>query len=475
LKVPTYASGQTIRQAWQEGIANPLPLQNNLANFGTQITGVFASQAAATAAGFDSTSVTASLLTWNGTGWSNVSNTNQAIANNKAYFMFVRGERSKGVTGAVTNSSATILRTNGTVYTGNQVFNVSTGGFAVAANLYPSAINFTGLTRSNVNNLFYIWDSKKQNGNSLGVYQTFSATNSFNCIVGGGSYILGQPNTTIESGQGFFVTGGSTAGGGTITLLESAKVSGTNGNLGFRPSAVPAKIDSRLLDVNNDVLDANVIVFDKAYNTAVDADDAVKFGNPGANFAVEAESKILAIEGTQPVADKDVIQFRMWNLKQQDYKLQFVAGNMNVQGLYAILEDSYLNTSEEIDLKAVTDIGFTVDGNPASSAANRFRIVFSKNKPRAFSVKSVYTIAPNPLEGKSVNLVFKNQAAGKYNVKVVGIDGKAIALKVITHPGGNSNQVIALPSETAGGNYQLEIIAPDNTKTVKQLLVNRVQ
>ncbi len=473
LSVPTYGNGQTIRQAWQEGVANPLALQNNFQDHGTQITGVFSSQAAAAAAGFDSTSVQASMLSWNGTGWSNITNTNTAIASNKAYFLFVRGERSKGVTGAVANSSATTLRTNGTVYTGNQVFTIPTNSFSLVANTYPSAISFTGLTRSNVNNLFYIWDSKKQNGNSLGVYQTFSGTSSFNCLIGGGSYTLGQPNTKIESGQGFFVTGSTVPGGGTITLLESAKVSGT-ANLGFRPTAMPAKIDSRLLDNKSEMLDANVVVFDAAYNKAVDADDAIKFGNPGANFAVETGSKILAVEGTQPVTDKDVIQFRMWNMQNQDYKLEFVAGNMNAKGLYASLEDSYLNTSKEIDLKGTTRINFTVDGNPASAAANRFKIVFSKNKPLINDViKSSYTIAPNPVEGEIVNLMFNNLPSGKYNIRIIGAEGQSVTVKAINHQGGDSKQSIALPAGVASGNYQVEIIAPGNTKTVKQLFVKR--
>jgi hypothetical protein len=473
LAIPTYGNGQTIRQAWQEGIANPQPLQNNLPNRGTQITGAFASQAAAAAAGFDSTSVQASLLTWNGTGWSNVTNTNSAIANNKAYFLFVRGERSKGVTGAVTNSSSTTLRTNGTVYTGNQVFNIPTNGFAVVANAYPSAISFTGLTRSNVNNLFYIWDSKKQNGNSLGVYQTFSGINAFNCLISGGSYTLGQPNTIIESGQAFFVTGGATPGGGTVTLLESAKVSGTSGNLGFRPAAIPSKIDSRLLDENNEVLDANVVIFDKVYNKIVDADDAVKFGNPGANLAIELNSKILAIEGTQPVEENDVIQFRMWNLKQQVYKLEFIPVKMTLNGLYAILEDSYLGESKEIDLSGNTVVNFAVDNNPASSAANRFRIVFSKTKSATSIGKPSYTIAPNPVAGNTVNLQFKNQPAGVYKVKLLGIDGKVAAIKIINHAGGTSNQQISMPAITTAGSYQLEINSPLNIKTVKQLTVNK--
>ena len=69
LSVPVTTS-QTIRQAWQEGNANPLPKQNNVPGFGTQITGVFTTQAAAAAAGFDSTSVLAGMLRWNGGAWS---------------------------------------------------------------------------------------------------------------------------------------------------------------------------------------------------------------------------------------------------------------------------------------------------------------------------------------------------------------------------------------------------------------------
>ncbi len=241
LSVPTTTS-QTIRQAWQEGDANPLPQQNNIANRGTQITGVFATQAAAAAAGFDSTSVQAGMLRWNGASWSNITSTTQAINNFNSYFLYIRGERSKTVTGAVSNTSATTLRTKGTVFTGDQTTNVGASAFALVPNLYPSAINFTGLTRTGgVNNLFYIWDSKKLNGNSLGVYQTFSNTNSFNCLISGGSYTLGQPNTTIESGQSFFVTSGAA---GTISVERNSQDKRHYRRLGFRPSGIKRKIDT---------------------------------------------------------------------------------------------------------------------------------------------------------------------------------------------------------------------------------------
>jgi hypothetical protein len=470
LSVPTFGAGQTIRQAWQEGAANPLPQQNNLPNFGTQITGVFTTQAAAAAQGFDSTSVLAGMLSYNGTGWSNVTSTNQLITANKSWFLYIRGERSKTVTGAVSNSSATTLRTKGTVYTGDQLNNVGANAFALIPNLYPSAINFTGLTRTGgVNNLFYIWDSKKLNGASLGVYQTFSATNSFNCLISGGSYTLGQPNTTIESGQSFFVTSGAA---GTVTLKESAKMSGTNGSLGFRPSAVPAKIDTRLYNSNAEMLDANTVVFDAAYTKAITGEDAPKLGNPGANFAIETDSKLLAIEGTQLVKENDAVQFRMWNVAKGSYQLEFAASNMTVaEGLAAMLEDSYLKTSTPVSLSNVTTVKFAVDANAGSSSASRFRIVFAKVK--AVDTKQGYSIAPNPVENGIMNLQFKNQAAGRYSVRIVAAGGQSVSKSTITHAGGNATQTVTLPAVMGRGTYTVEIVAPDKSRTTRTLMVNR--
>jgi hypothetical protein len=384
LSVPTFGNGQTIKQAWQE---NQAALANSNPGYGTQITTTGANAAAVQAQGFDNTSTYAALLKWNGTAWANETTTLQPIANQKAWFLFVRGDRTKGNTGGNFDANATTLRTNGTVYTGDQVNSIGANAFALVGNVYPSAISFTGLTRTGgVSNLFYIWDSKKMNGNSLGAYQTFSGTNGFNCILGGGSFVLGQPNTVIESGQAFFVQ--STAAG-TITLKETAKISGTNGNLGFRPSGTPAKIDSRLYNSNNDMLDGNTVVFDAAYARAIDGDDAPKLGNPGINFAIEAQSKILAIEGTQPPVNNDAVQFRMWNLQPQTYKLEFVVSNLSIDGLGAELEDKYLNTSTVINLGGTTTVDFTVDANPGSFDANRFRIVFKQSAPLPITFISV--------------------------------------------------------------------------------------
>ena len=471
LSVPTHGSGQTIRQAWQEGDANPLPQQNYLPGYGTQITGT-GNRTAAQAAGFDNVAANAAMLYWNVNAWSPVTNTNTAIDNKQAYFLYIRGERSKGVSGSVTNSSSTTLRTAGSLYTGDQSTTVQANSFTLVPNLYASGIDFTGLTRTGVSNLFYIWDSKKLSGSSLGVYQTFSATNSFNCMVSGGSYVLGQPVTLIESGQAFFVQGNST--GGSIVLHESSKRNGSTG-LGFRPSpAAVSKIETRLYEADGTTMrDAASIVFDNAYSNAVEEEDAPKIGNPGENFAIETSSKILAVEGRKPISDNDLIQFRMWNLKKQQYLLELAPQLLAGKGLEAYLEDDYLKTSVSLDLDKNNSIPFSADANAGSSAANRFRIVFKKASQSTDEVKPRFVIAPNPVESGSMHLQFKNQPAGTYYVRLINTAGQIVFAGAITHTGGSVTHKVVVPEAITNGHYKAAIHQPGKATETLQVLLNR--
>jgi len=61
------------------------------------------------------------------------------------------------------------------------------------------------------------------------------------------------------------------------------------------------------------------------------------------------------------------------------YALEFVPEAISAPGLTAYLQDSYLGTSTPIDLTTTSTVNFTVTSNPASSASNRFRVVFDQN------------------------------------------------------------------------------------------------
>jgi hypothetical protein len=72
-----------------------------------------------------------------------------------------------------------------------------------------------------------------------------------------------------------------------------------------------------------------------------------------------------------------------------------------------------------------------------------------------------------------MNLQFKNQAAGKYSVRILAAGGQSVSLKTIVHAGGNATQTVTLPTIMGRGTYTVEIIAPDKTRTVQTVLVNR--
>ena len=521
--------------------------------------------------GFDDATSRDALLRYNGSAWIGVANTNSLpISNEKSYFVYIRGERTKGVTGSYLNSSATTLRTKGTLFTGTQITPTIPVPYGVVGNPYVSAIDFTQLTReSNVSNLFYIYDSKRLvgAGTSLGQYITFSAANSFQAPTGGGSYTLNQVNTKIESGQAFMVQ--ATAAGSTITIPESSKIASST-NYGFRPSTPSTdlvKIDSRLYNgtaANSDLIDANVVVFNNRYSNAVNGDDALKLANPSENFALLKESKTIVIEARPQVTADDTIYFKLWNLKQQAYRFDFVPLNLGTSRLTASLEDSYLATSTPIDLSSANNpVNFAVDANPASFATNRFRIVFKPAAPTVsfvslnanyqaavikvdwkvageaaiqryeversadgnsfikvgavtanenaggnnsyswldnspltsnsfYRIKSVavsgeikytyivkvligkaaFVVSPNPVEGSFVNLQFKNQIQGRYNVRLLTSAGQVVMISVVEHAGGNSVQILKVPASIARGAYQLEIISPDKTTTVQNLFIN---
>ncbi|WP_202552451.1 hypothetical protein, partial [Ginsengibacter hankyongi] len=203
LSIPTNTT-QTVRQTWQEGAAssssNPAP------GFGTQVTG-----AGGTAAGFDLYSPLPSVKTYNSSSntWVGISSTANTIKATDGYMVFIRGDRT--VTAISAPATATVLRTKGNLYTGDQTpVTVSAGKFTSIGNPYPSAIDMRNITKTGVKDFFYVWDPALAGTYGFGAYQTFSNNGSGNYVItpGGGSYgSVGSFSNYIASGQAFFVQG----------------------------------------------------------------------------------------------------------------------------------------------------------------------------------------------------------------------------------------------------------------------------
>jgi hypothetical protein len=92
-------------------------------------------------------------------------------------------------------------------------------------------------------------------------------------------------------------------------------------------------------------------------------------------------------------------------------------------------------------------------------------------KLSAFAMENEITVYPNPVANKTVQLQFSNQPAGKYIIALIYNNGAVQQLRTIQLSSGQTTSAIALPNNLGTGIYQLQIIGPDNTKTVKTIQV----
>ena len=377
LAAPTY--GQTIKQAWQENQAAGV---NGNPGFGTIITSNSSSWAGL---GFDYNTPGNSLLAYTPAtnNWVSVANTSLSFAStggNKAYMIFVRGDRNATPSNGPT-SSATILRSKGNIFQGNQAaVPVTTAGqFALIGNNYACAIDFTTTIDANMDQTYSVWDPKLVGAYGLGGYQTFTASNAWKPTPGGGSYTAGVANTTIQSGQAFAVY--TTAGNGNVTLKENGKVSGSQ--MVFRPIAQSESFSTKLYAINgNDatLADGNTVVFNDNFLNSVDSKDAIKPGNIGENLGIERDNKILVVEARKEIETTDTIFYNIKKLKPQAYKLEFIPERFT-SIVSAYLVDNYLHTSTEVGTTQKSSININITSDAASSISNRFMLVFKKAAP----------------------------------------------------------------------------------------------
>ena len=81
------------------------------------------------------------------------------------------------------------------------------------------------------------------------------------------------------------------------------------------------------------------------------------------------------------------------------------------------------------------------------------------------------TVYPNPVEGKRVNMLFSNVAAGTYQAQIINAAGQTVHTAALKISGNNAVHSIQLATSVAAGNYRLKLTASDGTVTVKQLII----
>ena len=153
-------------------------------------------------------------------------------------------------------------------------------------------------------------------------------------------------------------------------------------------------LSSFFFAANGNIADGNRVVFDAQYSNAVDGNDAIKLMNPGENFGLLRDTKVLAVEARQPIANHDTLFYYMTNLASQVYKLDIVAQNLAGTTVNCELVDRYLNTRRNISLRDSNHFNIEVTADPASRAVNRLIIVFSTT-----------VIAPLPFKFSNISAI----------------------------------------------------------------------
>jgi hypothetical protein len=352
----------SIFENWQEGGDSPT-------GFGTHITGSDTG-----ANGFDVTGTgNPSLFTFdNSTGaWQAIPNTDvETLNSGTPYRLFVRGDRSTPLNSENPTPSTTILRSSGALITGDFSPQLSTavGGFSFVGNPYQAVVDFTEVTTSNLSNFLYVWDASVA---AQGIYVSVDLSDLGAPVTGSS-----DANQFIAPGQAFFVRN-TASGNGNITFEENDK-STTSSQVTVFSTFTDFYINSQLYKTA-DLLaggmesDALGLRFRESYTTAGSDEDAVKFGNPGENYAI-VNNGLRSIDKQNIPTDGHEIQLSLDNYTTTGYSLSFDMDNKPAN-LMVILEDAYLNTNTALTNGLVYD--FTIDaGISGSVATDRFKLVF---------------------------------------------------------------------------------------------------
>ncbi len=133
------------------------------------------------------------------------------------------------------------------------------------------------------------------------------------------------------------------------------------------------------------------------------------------------------------------------------------------------VQASGINTYNWLDENAVNGYNYY----RIKSVDNNGQVKYSGVVKVQVGGKAGMAVYPNPIQGNIVNLQFNNQQAGKYGIRITNIGGQAVYNKEVTHNGGSASQSFALSSQIVTGVYQLEIIAPDNSRHIEKLVINK--
>ncbi len=371
-----------VKDNWQEGNNNSTPTANtnSVANYGIHINGSANGQR-----GFDaSQSGAVSLFTYEPSraapGWVAAINTDATTLDaKKAYLVYIGGDRSTplNVDSTFSASSNTTLRSTGKILSGTQTFVNLQGNLqlSLVTNPYVSPVNWKTLykdpTTTNAISFENFYTYLDPNVGTNGGYVTVN--------INGIKSTPTNATVQIQPGQPFFLKAKANVSSPTFTIKESHKSSGPSTDV-FRTG--PAEQFTAALYYNGAdsirrIADGVTVVFNNDYSSNVDGDDAEEIPNWNENISIKRTDKKLSIEARPLIDITDTLPLLISGLKIKNYEWQFDPERFAHPNLKAFLVDKFLNVKYMIDLASITIIQFSVVEDSASSASDRFKVIFA--------------------------------------------------------------------------------------------------
>jgi hypothetical protein len=124
-------------------------------------------------------------------------------------------------------------------------------------------------------------------------------------------------------------------------------------------------------------MDGNISLYDDQYSNDVDWNDGTKMNNSGENWGLIRNGVSLAVERRRLVTGADTAYFNMWGMQQRNYRFEVKMYNFDATTQVAFVWDEFLRRITPVDFVNLTTIDFTVTANPASKAANRFKLIYT--------------------------------------------------------------------------------------------------
>ncbi|GEO10027.1 T9SS type A sorting domain-containing protein [Segetibacter aerophilus] len=441
-------STKSIKFNWMENSVNPdrYTRINPFPGYGTNVTGTGNS-----AFGFDATQTqNPSMFTFSNSSqaWVPLPNTSGIMTAGNGYRIIVRGDRNIDMNSNTPTPTPTTLRATGTVVTGDftmvklgstapaNLANLSGGSNAynLIANPYASPINWLTVSKTDIAVTIYIFDPTIAGSGGRGGYCVY------NTAVGGISNNGSIADNYIQSGQSFFVQ--ASGPNPSITFKETDKASQYRPlfRTGNELSNLSVQI---LLPAQQQTLesaDGAKVYFSEEFDNSVGREDSYKFANQDENVAIVSSGNLLSIEGRRPVTAGDSVQLKLWQLTQKNYLLKINFNNFS-QGLEAYLKDKYLSTTTQLNTTGETMVPVTITSDAASTAPDRYKIVFEKFTTLPLHLLGIKAVEKNG--GVEVGWIAESESnMDRYEVEK-SVDGQryvtAGTVKAKSNPGTSSN------------------------------------